>query len=126
VYGFGVPNQLPLLAAKVSFGNVSVTSPATGKTLNATATATEPVLVTGITAPSSPLLTLGTPSIVAPGGKTTPVASFPVALQAGQKLIIPVTFTPTAKGTATDSIKIVRQVGTATGTTTISVVGSGT
>jgi hypothetical protein len=126
VYGFGVANQSPLLAAKVSFGNVAVTSPATGKTLDATATATEPVRVTGIAAPSSPLFTLGTPSIATPGGTTTPVASFPVTLQAGQKLIIPVTFTPAVKGTVTSSIHIATQVGTATGSTAIPVAGSGT
>src|SRR5215469_8304463 len=106
VYGFGASNQMPLLAPQVNFEDVGVTAPATGKTLDATATATEPMQVTGITAPTSPLFTLGTPSVMSPGGGTTPVSGFPVPLQAGQQLIVPVTFTPTAAGAVSDSIQL--------------------
>lgn len=77
-----------------------MTAPTTAKTLDATATATEPMQVTGITAPTSPLFTLGTPSVMTPGRSTARVSGFPVSLQAGQQLIIPVTFTPTAAGAA--------------------------
>src|SRR5262249_31945094 len=125
VYGFGVSNQMPLLAPQVNFKDVGVTAPATAKTLDATATATEPMQVTGLTAPTSPLFTLGTPSVMTAGGSTTPVTSFPVPLQAGQRLIIPVTFTPTAAGAVSDSIQLATLAGTAAGTAIVPLTGVG-
>jgi hypothetical protein len=117
VYGFGVSSSLPLTSAQVSFGPAVAGS---AKTLTATITATQAMEVTGLSASStaSPVpFTLGTPAV---DGKA---ASFPVALTAGQRLTVPVTFTPTTADAFTGSLDLTTNV---PGYATVSVPLTGT
>jgi hypothetical protein len=105
VYGFGVSNALPLTSTQVGFGAVTVGGAA--KTLTATVTATRPMVVTGLSASStaSPVpFTVGTPAV---GGTAV---KFPVTLTAGQRLTVPVTFTPTTAVAVTGSLDIATNV----------------
>jgi hypothetical protein len=118
VYGFGVSTSLPLTSAQVSFGPAGAGGAA--KTLTATVTATRAMEVTGLSASSttSPApFTLGTPAV------DGTAASFPVALTAGQRLTVPVSFAPTTAVAATGSLDLTTNV---PGYATVSVPLTGT
>jgi hypothetical protein len=106
VYGFGASNAMPLLGKQVDFGAVGVSGPA--KTVTATIAATQDLRVAGITGTSSASpspFALGTPSV-----NGTAVAGFPLSLTAGQKLAVPVTFTPAATGSVAGSLDLTTNV----------------
>jgi ASPM-SPD-2-Hydin domain-containing protein len=120
VYGFGVSNALPLVSGQVSFGSVSA---AATKTITATVTAARAMEVTGVSASStaSPVpFSLGTPAV---GGKA--VATFPVALTAGQQLTVPLTFAPATADAVTGSLDIATNVPDHS-TVSIPLAGTGT
>jgi hypothetical protein len=98
VYGFGSPDSAPLTSPQGSFQQTPVGS---SPTLTVTVTATATVTVTGVstsaTTPADPY-TAGTPS--GPGGSST----FPMTLNTGQTLSVPVTFAPTAPGGVTGEL----------------------
>jgi hypothetical protein len=85
LFGFGVPVAAALTLPPTSFGNVSTGQTSSPVTL--TATAVRPVTVTGVTA-SAPFAVVNSPA-------------FPVSLNAGDTLAIPMTFSPTAPGSIT-------------------------
>jgi hypothetical protein len=119
VYGFGVSSAMPLLGKQVDFTAVGVGSPA--KQLTATISATQDLQVTGVTgsSPANPSpFTLDTASL-----NGTPVAGFPVSLKAGDKLTVPVTFTPGVAGSFTGSVDVATNV---PGFTTVSIPLLGT
>ena len=120
VYGFGVSNALPLVSGQVSFGSVSV---AATKTITATVTAARAMEVTGVSASStaSPVpFSLGTPAV---DGKA--VTTFPVALTAGQRLTVPVTFAPATADAVTGSLDLTTNV-PGYATVSIPLTGTGT
>jgi hypothetical protein len=100
VIGFGSPSKAPLTGSPVSFGQVAVGGQA--PTITATVTATADVVVTGVTASSTAdtnPFTAGQPSV--DGG---PATTFPVTLQSGHTLSIPVTFAPIGPGGVTGTL----------------------
>lgn len=100
VYGFGSPDAAPLTGSVPSFGQVPVGS---SPSQTVTVTAQSTVTVTGVSTTSSAAtdpFTAGTPN--GPGGPVT----FPVTLQQGQQLTVPVTFAPTAPGGVTGSLSL--------------------
>jgi hypothetical protein len=84
VLGFGAPVESPLTGPSTTFPTTTVASSSSPKTVTLTATST--LTVTAL-ASSSSQFTVGSP---------TPAT--PVQLQAGQKIQVPVTFTPTQTG----------------------------
>jgi hypothetical protein len=120
VYGFGVTNALPLASAQVSFGSVSVGSAA--KTLTATVTASRAMEITGLSASStaSPVpFSVGSPTV---NGQAV---SFPLAVTAGERLTVPITFNPTTADSFTGSLDVATNV-TADPTVSIPLTGTGT
>ncbi|MGI5246030.1 lectin-like domain-containing protein [Dactylosporangium sp. CA-139066] len=108
VYAFGQPTTSPLAATQVDLGNVAVGQTGTG---TVTATATRAITVTAV-------------STSAPFGATPP--ALPVTLAAGQKITVPVSFSPTAPGSATGLLRFtVTDAGNST-TVAATLVGNGT
>jgi hypothetical protein len=110
VFGFGSPDKAPFRSPATSFGRV-----AAGKSAKATVT---------ITAAST--VTLAGASVVpASGPFTTPARTWPVKLNAGQKLSIPVTFKPGGPGGFTGSLAV-RTTTPNFSTVTFPLAGTGT
>jgi hypothetical protein len=110
VIGFGSPSKAPLTGSPVSFPATAVGSSAPA---TATMTASTQVTVTGVTessASSPDPFTVGQPSV------NNAPASFPVTLNPGDTLTVPVTFAPTVPGGATGALAF------ATNTTNFSAV----
>jgi Abnormal spindle-like microcephaly-assoc'd, ASPM-SPD-2-Hydin len=107
VYGFGQPAASALSAPQTAFGNVSVGQ--TG-TATVTATATRPVTVTAV-------------STSAPFSATPP--TLPVTLNAGQSISVPVSFAPTAPGSATGTLQFTINDAGATGSFGAALQGNG-
>ncbi|HEV7897610.1 MAG TPA: choice-of-anchor D domain-containing protein [Planosporangium sp.] len=87
LYGFGQPTTSALTTAQTSFGSVNVSQ--TG-TATVKATATRAVTVTGV-------------STSAPFAATPP--ALPVTLKAGETISVPVSFSPSAPGSFTGTLK---------------------
>jgi hypothetical protein len=100
VYGFGTATRAPLATAPVSFGQVAAGSAARAvATITARARITIYSASTASTAIDDPFAT-GTPRR---GGAAV---QLPVTLARGQRLAIPVTFTPAGPGGATGSASL--------------------
>jgi hypothetical protein len=89
--GFGRPVQSALIAPETDFGleQVNTTSPA------------HPVTVT-----AQSTVTVSTVSATAPFAAGSPSVSLPHTFTAGQTFTVPVTFTPTAAGTANGALQV--------------------
>ncbi|NUR57111.1 MAG: choice-of-anchor D domain-containing protein, partial [Catenulispora sp.] len=107
VIGFGSPTTAPLTAPQTTFPKQAV---GTQGTATVTLTATTHVQVTGASTSSAVF------------GVNTSVLANPVVLEAGDTLQLPVTFNPTAPGTASGILR----VQTADGTIGVSLTGTGT
>jgi len=105
VLGFGSPDATPLTGnSPLTFQAPVGGSPQT-KSATITATATisigQPaVSATGTADPFS----LGQATVTPAGGSGSPVTSYPVTLNAGDQLSVPVTFSPTVPGAATGAV----------------------
>jgi hypothetical protein len=106
VLGFGSPDAAPLTGASPLSFQAAAGGPGQTETASVTATAavsvSQPALsATGTTDPFS----LGQATVTpAGGGSPVPVASFPVTLNQGDTLGVPVTFGPSAPGPVTGSL----------------------
>ncbi|MBW8805288.1 MAG: cell wall-binding repeat-containing protein [Catenulisporales bacterium] len=107
VIGFGSPTTAPLTAPQNSFGQVEVKKTGTG---TVTLTATRPLTVTGAKTSSSVF------------GVNTSGAALPHDMAAGDTLVLPVTFSPSAPG----AISAILSVATSAGTVGVSLTGTGT
>lgn len=105
VLGFGSPDAAPLTGSSP----LTFQAPAGGspQTQSATITATGTVSIgqpavsaTGTADPFS----LGQATVTPAGGSGSPVTSYPVTLNAGDQLSVPVTFSPAAPGAATGAV----------------------
>jgi hypothetical protein len=109
VYGFGVKPAAPLAAQPATF---SATNMGSSATQAVTATASSDVTVSGVTAltttsnlPSTAAqFTAGPAAITPAGSSTSSPASFPVTLHRGDKITVPVTFSPAVPGGATGTL----------------------
>ncbi|NUP48239.1 MAG: choice-of-anchor D domain-containing protein [Catenulispora sp.] len=108
IIAFGSPTTSPLTAPQTTFAQQAVGTTGTG---TVTLTATKPVTVTGATTSS---LVFGVDTSGLGGG---------VALQPGQTLTLPVTFSPTAPGTLTGILSVQTA---ADGNVGVSLTGTGT
>ena len=109
VYGFGVKPAAALAAPPATFSPTKVGSSATREV---TASASFDVTVTGVTAltttsnlPSSAVqFTAGQAAITPAGSNTSSPASFPVTLHRGDRITVPVTFSPAVPGGVTGTL----------------------
>jgi hypothetical protein len=119
VFGFGVVATAAVSGAAANFGAADVgTAPAQPVTV----TARVPVTVTGASTTSPAAtdpFTAGTPSV---GGQSV---TFPVALKAGGKLTVPVTFAPASPGGVTGSLVLTTSAPSSP-TVTVPLSGTGT
>jgi MYXO-CTERM domain-containing protein len=106
VLGFGAPATLPLSGSEADFGTVTIGQ--TG-TQNVTLTASGPVTVTDLTSSSTDF---------AVGVSAPPL---PATLDAGNTLVVPVSFTPVSSGTKAATLAVT----TSAGTTAITLFGRG-
>jgi outer membrane protein assembly factor BamB len=102
VLGFGSPDAAPLTGASPLSFQAAVGGPPQTRTASVAATAavsvSQPALsATGQTDPFS----LGQATVTPSGGSPSPVSSFPVTLNPGDTLSVPVTFGPPAPGPVT-------------------------
>jgi hypothetical protein len=112
VYGFGVKPHTALAAAPATFRPADVGSSATRQV---TATASSAVTVTGVTAltttsnmPSSAAqFAAGQASVTRAGSTASSPASFPVTLNRGDRITVPVTFRPAVPGGVTGVLSFV-------------------
>jgi hypothetical protein len=104
VLGFGSPDAAPLTGAlPLSFQAAAGASQTQTASVTATAavSVSQPTLAaTGATDPFS----LGQATVTPAGGSPSPVSSFPVTLNPGDTLGVPVTFGPSAPGPVTGSL----------------------
>jgi hypothetical protein len=121
VYGFGSPDLAPLTGPPASFGQVAVGAvPSPSQTVTVTAQTT--VTVTGDSV-SSPAAT-DPFSAGIPNESGIPV-TFPVTLNKGDQLSVPVTFAPNAPGGVTGSLNFATNTANFS-TVSVSLSGTGT
>ena len=110
VYGFGDTSSEPLATGRATAFQAPVGSTSPGK--NVTVTATSRVTVTGVTADttatsgsaSADQFGLGQATLTPRGRSSASQVSFPVTLHQGDRLTVPVRFSPTAPGGTTGSV----------------------
>ena len=89
VFGFGQPTTAALQTTQTSFGDVNVSESGTA---TVTATATRTVTVNSVSTTGAPFTVTGGPD-------------FPVTLNAGDPIQVPVSFAPTSPGSFTGALK---------------------